>query len=88
MSIKIQVIEEDIKNGERRNSHKCPVALACIRVLNKDWAEVFDNLQSNNVDGGMGVFNQWPILSKFITSFDENKPVEPFEIELPDYIKN
>jgi hypothetical protein len=86
--IKIQVTEEDIKNGERRDSTCCPIALACKRTIGKNWAEVFDKLQNNNPNGGMGVFEKWPILSEFIPSFDKGESVSPFEVDLPDYIKN
>jgi hypothetical protein len=87
MTIKIQVTEEDIKNGKQRDSTCCPVALACKRAVNKNWAEVFYKLESNNPNGGMGVFEEFPVLGRFITSFDQYRSVTPFEVDLPDYIQ-
>lgn len=76
--MRIEVTEEDIRNGEQENSRLCPVALACLRVVNKNWALVWIKLSQNN---------RWDIIEKvmiFIKAFDKKLSVEPFSFELPD----
>lgn len=81
--ITITVTEEDIKNGKRHNSHKCPIALACLRTINMTWFDLYDKLQTKSFEvadvfpGKTGIF---------MTLFDAGEPVEPFTFEIPDEV--
>lgn len=83
--IKIQVTQEDIAKGKKSDSSCCPVALACLKTLNKTWSNVFEQL-SLIEDGGMEIFAKRRQLEDFIHKFDAGEKVEPFEFELPDEI--
>lgn len=80
MTIKVEVTKEDIANGERENSCKCPVALALSRL-------------GTDVSVGNGEIGFWlgdkyrlieipDMVDDFITQFDNGKEVEPFEFTL------
>lgn len=79
--ITITITEEDIKNGKRHNSHKCPVALACLRTINMTWFDLHNKLQTipdtDIFPGKKGTF---------MSLFDVGMSVEPFTFEIPDEI--
>lgn len=79
--ITIHVTEEDIKNGERHDSRKCPIALACLRTINMTWFDLHIKLltipDTNLLPGETGTF---------MPLFDAGKPVEPFSFEIPDEV--
>ena len=78
MPITIEVTEEDIKNGEPYNSHKCPLALACKRAVGKDWMEVYlQYYRPSGIPENIKVF---------IRYFDFGKEVKPFSFVLPEKI--
>lgn len=84
MSITIKVTEEDIQKGTKSDSSCCPIALACIRQIKKSWSEVHRLLVFLHPDERIletqGIY-------EFIHKFDDDFLVEPFEFELPDYVK-
>lgn len=77
----ITVTQEDIKNGERHDSHKCPVALACLRTINMTWFDLHNKLQTipdaDIFPGKVGIF---------MPLFDAGQVVEPFSFEIPNEI--
>ena len=75
--IKVEVTQEDIEKGKKRDSSCCPVALACKRVVNLTWSEVFQRVG----------YNYDRIISRWIGKFDRGEKVEPFSFELPNDIK-
>lgn len=84
--IKIEVTEEDIKDGVRENVKQCPVARAVLRQL--DFAEVVE-VSMGGIDINFDVpgrkFIRYKIPKKvmrFIQRFDEGKSVKPFSFVL------
>ena len=82
MKIRIDVTEDDIKNGRRGHGEKCPVALACQRVNVKNFSSVEFGAVSFN-DGKM--ISHSCEVQEFVQRFDSGKEVQPFsfELELP-----
>lgn len=83
MKLKIEVTEEDIKNGIKYNSFKCPVALAVTRALNDPKCNVFvDGIIYLDYTGKQ--LHYYDISGKiiyFITAYDHDRLVVPFEFE-------
>ena len=48
MKVKIEVTEEDIKNGERWMADKCPVALALNRKINDFNYVLYDMFETHD----------------------------------------
>jgi hypothetical protein len=78
--IKIEVTADDIANGKRGDSTCCPIALACLRIIHKDWFEVFQEYL--NIEEPVPT-----VIKEFILAFDRKKDVQPFTFELPDSVK-
>lgn len=77
--MKIQVTQEDINNGMRRNGNKCPVTLAIKRATG--IALVSSGLT-------ICVYGRRELIppvavTEFIEQFDAGNPVSPFEFNLP-----
>lgn len=76
-NITIEVTQKDINEGKAFQSHQCPVALAIsrkMRIFGVDREIVF-----------IDYFEPTPlpdIACKFISDFDEGKPVQPFSFVL------
>jgi hypothetical protein len=76
--ITIQVTQDDIDNGVRLSGKLCPIALACLRTIGMNYAEVFDL---------WGWCNDIPTeVQDFVLAFDRDLPVQPFSFTLPDSI--
>ena len=75
----IQVTQEHIKQGVRRDCHYCPVALALRETLTEaNYTGVFST--GINVDGVMHPTIE--SVKDFMDAFDGGLPVEPFSFEL------
>lgn len=82
MKVTIEVTPEDIVDGERFNSCRCPIALATKRVLPDRPVDVH---RAGMIVGGDEIKLPWRA-QDFIARFDDEKPVDPitFEIEVSD----
>lgn len=89
----LEVTQEDIDNGKRRNCSLCPIALALMRKFNLDPSE--DSLDAARV--GLTMASIFPVMdrkrksqyfylpdeaSEFIKDFDSKLPVKPFSFTL------
>lgn len=81
----IMVTDENIKNGNRCDSNKCPVALALRNHFNINWIGVTYDIRINR-----NYFTTPDKVLEFIKNFDNRftdisslKPFE-FELEIPD----
>lgn len=89
----VEVTQEDIDNGKRRNCSRCPIALALMRKFNLDPSE--DSLDAASV--GLTIASIFPVMhrerkpqyfnmpdeaSEFIKDFDSKLPVKPFSFTL------
>jgi hypothetical protein len=74
--MKIQVTAEHIRDGQRCNSARCPIALA---LQEPAWEARAGAILAVLSDG----FYRLPYeVRKFMRDFDRGLPVEPFEFEL------
>lgn len=90
--MKIQVTQEDIKNGIRGSTTKCPVALACQRALGPDavacgraiYTGVVQHAKPSNwvVKEYGAMFLVPPQVRVWIQDYDDCVPVAPIEFEL------
>ena len=79
MSEKIQITQEDIDKGLRRNASNCAIAVG----LKQEFAygiSVTDVLQIGNDD-----YQATPEVVRWFTDFDRGRSVEPITIELVSY---
>lgn len=76
--MKVIVTQEDIDNGDRTQSARCPIALAISRAYGiKNIAVGMDRVT------GMSKTRWLPIEAQnFVLAFDNGEPVEPFEFRL------
>lgn len=69
----INVTQDDIDNGVRGNSFKCPVALALIKAVGIDMVQA--SLR--------GLYGKYAAeVSLFIKNYDSFLPVVPFSFEI------
>lgn len=75
----IEVTQEDIDAGIKKNCTKCPIALAVQRAFKNSSLEI----------GGLSVYQdchkvcEMPYEARvFVQCFDDGKPVNPFTFEL------
>jgi hypothetical protein len=73
----VNVTAEDIRNGVREASRRCPIARAINRTLNvEDGVEVCEfHIQTDDDT----MFSMPAEATRFVEDFDHGKPVEPFE---------
>lgn len=83
--MKITVTADDICNGVRENTHKCPIARAVSRVFNvpTDDVEVGDD-ENNNLKVKGDTYDLPEEAVEFFKAFDSSEPVNPFEFEIDD----
>ena len=81
MKVKIEVTEEDIKNGERWMADKCPVALALNRKINDFNYVLYDLFETHD----SRVYDVPESVGKFILKFDKTRKGKPFKfiIDVP-----
>lgn len=82
MKKKIEVTQEDIKNGIRESANTCPIALAVTRayggrVLVNSGVIIWDN-----GTGRPQIFSFPENVRQFIINFDKGLQVKPFEFEI------
>lgn len=85
--MKIRVTKEHIKKGKPEACSSCPVALALKEAFPEAHHTMAGPSQLGLMDEDQGFTRLWDtplIVREFITRFDSNKPVEPFEFELTD----
>lgn len=75
--MRIAVTQEDIEQGQRVQSQKCPIALALKRAGATD---VSVGRVTAMVDGTH--YHLPTVVEQFVADFDSGKEVEPFEFEL------
>lgn len=87
-TIRVEVTEEDIREGERDNCRSCPIALALQRALPPDVELVTVGRYYARWAFDESKFALWfaatlPLQAKrFIALFDDGMAVEPFAFEL------
>jgi len=74
----IKVTQEHIRNGKRSRSTECPVALAILESTGH-YPQVF----KTGVRLGRDWFYHTKATEEFINAFDSDRPVAPFEFDLP-----
>lgn len=87
--MKIEVTEQDILSGERRDSSRCAVALAVKRAtgcryicVSKSYIETYETCPAG--PSGSGSVRTPIAVRLFIDSFDMDTPgLEPFSFDLP-----
>lgn len=75
----IEVIQDDIDNGQRNRCRYCPIALALSRTTGKTWEVGYSNCSL------MGHYNHLHLpdnATAFINLFDGGRTVRPFSFEL------
>jgi len=92
--VKINVTEEDIKNGQPENIQCCAIALALCRTFKTDDVEVKKNdltdeiiLKVDDVQYDQHYFSKLDHITTFIEKFDIGEDVEPFTFEINDITK-
>jgi hypothetical protein len=83
--MRIEVTEQDIAAGRRRQPSACPIALAVKRAYAVERASVaeYDIIVTRWCDRQFKWRTPTPAAS-FIERFDKGEKVEPFSFELPD----
>lgn len=76
--ITINVTEEHIAKGKRRNCRSCPIALAIKQKFNCEDVEVGYVMFIKNYK-----FDNPTKVDTFIFDFDNGFPVKPFNFDLP-----
>ena len=76
--IKIQVTEDHIKKGTKRHCTLCPIALAMLDNLGLDYVSVDIGFIATSKGENRRYFTPSRAADRFITRFDSNKPVKPF----------
>ena len=85
--MKVKVEQRHIANGKRKDSAKCPVALAlkerlveglCVNIDDRGNIEVWDA-----VDRQEYLSEYKKSVEDFVTKFDSNEAVEPFAFIVP-----
>ncbi len=79
MSMKIQITQQDINKGVRRNASNCAIAVG----LNQEFAygiSVTDVIRIGNDD-----YQAMPEIVRWFADFDMGRPVKPITIELVAY---
>jgi hypothetical protein len=84
--LKISVTQEHIDNGVRGNCEKDPIALA---MIDAKWMRPWVGPLTIRTDGFNGgcmrqSFETPEIVWKFLSDFDNGRPVEPFEFEVEE----
>ena len=74
--MRIQVTQQDIDNGTRREGDSCPIALACSRLglevdVHNTSIEIADKLHRLPHEA-----------IRFVSNFDDGNDVLPFEFEV------
>jgi hypothetical protein len=77
----IEVTKEDIENGARKTSMRCPIALALTRTLGADCSVGLNDIYIQGVRRCVEL--PWPARA-FIMRYDEGEAVVPFCFEIPD----
>lgn len=73
----VKVTKQDIKEGMRNIHSSCPVALAIKRATGVDYVSVGDV-----VFLGEDIVRVSRAVDRFVTRFDDKKPVKPFNFRL------
>lgn len=83
MKLKIEVTEEDIKNGIKCNPCRCPIALAVIRALDVPVCdvEVENNIYLIYPNRQFVYRDSTGKIQYFISAYDHDRMVIPFEFE-------
>lgn len=89
--MKITVTQEDINNGKRADYQFCPIALALNRAFHTKSAEVnpsraYVTRKKLWLFESPALYFLPPEASNFVTTFDQGKPVAPFEFELGENV--
>ena len=74
MEFEVEVTQEDIDQGVRKDNCNCPVALAVKRATGREDVSV----ARNTIALGRDVIFRVKKICDFVFDFDEGKPVEPF----------
>lgn len=76
--MRVQVTQDDIAHGTRKNACKCPVARALMRqTANSFWSVSPSRMSCDNRH-----YTSPKSVVQFIHDFDRGRPVKPFEFEL------
>ncbi len=83
--MKIEVTEDDIEHGTKKDCGKCPIARAVSRVYKTNIVDVQD---ADDIEIGVITHQAAQAdkraVSNFITAFDNGDPVKPFSFTLEE----
>ena len=79
MSMEIQITQQDIDNGIRRNASKCAIAVG----LKGEFA--YDISVTDVIRIGNDPYQATPEVVRWFLDFDRGRPVKPITIELVSY---
>lgn len=82
MIVTINVTQEDIDHGEKGNCSRCPVALAASRVLYHPTIWPCGIWFGRPCSMNRCSVPTPPEVTKFVSDFDSDRPVEPFSFTL------
>jgi hypothetical protein len=83
MPVTIQVTQDDIDNGVRCSVKRCPVALACLRTIGKNYSQIWEEYWPDFHDPSKNIPSSVLI---FVRAFDSGNIVQPFSFVLPDSV--
>lgn len=78
--MEINITQEHIDKGERKNPKKCPISLA----LKEQFETRYTNVDSNNVTIGRNIHRMSPFLIHFVKNFDNGFTVSPGKYRIQD----
>lgn len=85
-TFKIDVTEQDIQNGIKKDCNKCPIALATVRVLPPNYTHIVvecDKIEASN--RGVNCYFNLPHKARdFIERFDTDNIVSPISFEIKE----
>jgi hypothetical protein len=85
--MKIEVTQEDIDKGKRRQACNCPISLAVKRHTGARYVATFPlsglNFIENDKTYILPAEEDQESFTTFVCDFDDGNPVEPFTFELP-----
>ena len=80
MSIPIEITQQDIDTGKRRNSANCAIALALKREFAYDMNVL--GLVGDLIQIGKDGYQAMPEVIRWVADFDRGRPVKPITLEL------
>lgn len=82
MSTIIAVTQADIDEGQKKECHHCPIAIASMRALGAEKVDVGYQMFHAYIGGVRLVYEMPPKAKAFARAFDVDLDMKPFTFEL------